>query len=84
MSDPGTVRVFVGTDCHARHEQMEFLRRNGVTFTSGNVFEDPSAHKQLISLGSKTVPTTVAGDEVIIDFDRDRLCAVLGLESAGT
>jgi glutaredoxin len=75
--------MFVGTDCHACHEQMEFLRRSGVAFMATNVYEDAPARNELVGLGSKTVPTTVVGDEVIIGFDRERLCAALGLVSEG-
>jgi glutaredoxin 3 len=51
----------------------EFLREIGVGFMVKNVAEDEEALAELERMGTSTTPVTVAGDEVIVGFDRDRL-----------
>ena len=42
--------------------------------------EDDEAMAELERLGTMTTPVTVAGDEVIVGFDREKLARVIGLE----
>ena len=51
----------------------EFLREMGVGFTVKNIAEDEDAVAELECMGTSTTPVTVAGDEVIVGFDRERL-----------
>ncbi|MDQ3285443.1 MAG: hypothetical protein M3P92_07065 [Actinomycetota bacterium] len=47
--------------------------RWGVGFMIKNVAEDEEAVAELERLGTSTTPVTVAGEEVIVGFDRERL-----------
>jgi glutaredoxin 3 len=51
----------------------EFLREKGVGFMVKNVAEDEEAVAELKRIGTTTTPVTVAGEEVIVGFDRERL-----------
>jgi len=51
----------------------EFLRELGVGFMVKNIVEDEEAVAELERMGASTTPVTVAGDEVIVGFDRERL-----------
>jgi glutaredoxin 3 len=51
----------------------EFLRERGIGFMVKNIAEDEEAVAELERLGASTTPVTVAGDEVIVGFDRERL-----------
>jgi glutaredoxin 3 len=51
----------------------EFLREIGVEFMVKNIAEDEEAVAEMERMGISTTPVTVAGDEVIVGFDRDRL-----------
>lgn len=51
----------------------EFLREIGVGFMVKNIAEDEEAVAELERVGASTTPVTVAGDEVIVGFDRERL-----------
>ncbi len=51
----------------------EFLREIGVRFMVKNIAEDEEAVAELERMGASTTPVTVAGDEVIVGFDRERL-----------
>lgn len=71
--------VYHGNNCNACHEEIEFLKYNNVEFTRKNVHEDAEARKELIALGSKTIPTTVIDKEVIIGFEVERIKDLIGL-----
>ena len=47
----------------------EFLSRAHVPFTERIVDEDDAAYDELLALGLRTVPVTVAGDRIIKGFD---------------
>ncbi len=51
----------------------EFLREIGVRFMVKNIVEDEEAVAELERMGASTTPVTVAGDEVVVGFDRERL-----------
>ena len=61
------------------HDEMEYLRHKNVPFIAKNVHTDPEARKELIALGSKTIPTTVIGNEVIIGFEVERIKELVGI-----
>ena len=71
--------VFHGQGCSACHEQMQFLTRHGISFTAKDVVSDMAARNELLSLGSKTLPTTVIDGEIIVGFDKQRLSELLGV-----
>ena len=73
------ITVYHGNGCNACHEEMEYLKHNNVTFTAKNVHDDAEARKELIALGSKTIPTTVVGNEVVIGFEIERIKELVGL-----
>jgi glutaredoxin len=50
-----------------------FLRAKGVEFSVRNIAEDDEAVAELERLGTMTTPVTVAGEEVIVGFDRGKL-----------
>ena len=51
----------------------EFLSREGYAFEARNVEEDDEAYRELMALGVRTVPVTLAGGEIIKGFDPVRL-----------
>jgi glutaredoxin len=73
------VIVYHGNGCKACHEEMEYLKHNNVTFIAKNVHDDLVARNELIALGSKTIPTTVVGNEVVIGFEVERIKELVGI-----
>ncbi len=73
------ITLYHGNNCNACHEEMEYLKYNNVHFIPKNVHEDTDARKELISLGSKTIPTTVIDGEVIVGFEIERIKELIGL-----
>lgn len=59
----------------------EFLSQAGRPFTVRNVNESLDAYDELIALGFRTVPVTVAGDRSVVGFNPEALAALLA-ESA--
>lgn len=74
------VVMFHGKGCSVCHEQMQFLESQGVSYISKDVVTDFEARDELLRLGSKTLPTSLIGGEVMIGFDKERLIEMLGLK----
>ncbi len=59
----------------------EFLSQNKIDFVERDVTADETALADLQKLRYMTTPVTVADDEVIVGFDRDKLEKVLKTRS---
>jgi glutaredoxin len=73
------VIVYHGNGCSVCHEEMEYLKHKNVPFVAKNVHNDPEARRQLIALGSKMIPTTVIGKEVVVGFEIERIKELIGI-----
>ena len=56
----------------------QFLKARQVAFEYRDVQADPTALRELMELNSRSTPTIVVGDEVMIGFDPNRLEEMLG------
>ena len=55
-------------------DAKEFLTERGFQFTEVDVGEDREAYKEMTELSEQTyVPTLVAGEEVLANFDTEQL-----------
>ena len=55
-------------------DAKEYLTERGYQFTEVDVGQDRAAYKTMTELSDQTyVPTLVAGDEVLANFDTDQL-----------
>ncbi len=55
-------------------DAKEYLHERGYKFTEIDVGQDRSAYKEMMELSDQTyVPTFVAGDKVLANFDTDQL-----------
>jgi len=55
-------------------EAKDYLTERGYQFTEIDVGEDRAAYREMKELSDQTyVPTLVAGDEVLANFDTDQL-----------
>ena len=61
----------------------EFLSREGRTFVTKNVDEDPAAYDELLARGWRTIPITVIGESLIKGFDERALKDALTKASSG-
>lgn len=74
-----TVIVYHQPDCPPCHWVMEWLDRNGVSYTVKDVVADPAAMVELQGHGARSTPTVVIGNDVFIGFEREKLSKRLGL-----
>lgn len=55
-------------------DAKEYLEEKGFKFSEIDVGQDRDAYKEMVELSDQTyVPTLVAGDEVLANFDTDQL-----------
>ena len=60
-------------------DAKEYLTEKGYRFTEINVGQDRQAYEEMKELSDQTyVPTFVAGDKVLANFDTDQLAKFLG------
>jgi len=71
---PTELRLFSREWCSWCIEAKEYLSEHGYQFTEIDVGEDRAAYQEMKELSDQTyVPTLVAGDEVLANFDTDQL-----------
>jgi glutaredoxin len=71
---PTELRLFSREWCSWCIEAKEYLTERGYQFTEIDVGEDRAAYQEMRELSAQTyVPTLVAGDEVLANFDTDQL-----------
>jgi glutaredoxin-like YruB-family protein len=59
--------------CPPCYAAKQFLTTHKIPFEYKDVQADPAALRELVELNSRSTPTIVVGEEVIIGFDPDRL-----------
>lgn len=63
--------------CPPCYAAKQFLAARNVAFEYKDVIADTGALREMVKLNSRTTPTIVVGDEVMIGFDPDRLESML-------
>ncbi len=57
----------------------EYLSQKGISYEDMNVRDNPNAAKELVMKGSRSTPTILVGETMIIGFDKEKLDKALGL-----
>jgi glutaredoxin len=71
---PTEIKLFSREWCSWCIEAKDYLTERGYQFTEIDVGEDRAAYQEMRELSDQTyVPTLVAGDEVLANFDTDQL-----------
>jgi glutaredoxin len=71
------VLLYSQPGCPPCYAAKLFLQVHEVPFEYKDVQADPVALRELMELNSRSTPTIVVGDEVMIGFDPDRLETLL-------
>ena len=68
------VTVYSQPGCPPCDWVKSYLTQRGVPFTDKDVSSDFSAQRELVGeYNSRSTPTVIVGDEIMIGFDPDRL-----------
>jgi glutaredoxin len=71
---PTEIKLFSREWCSWCMEAKDYLTERGYQFIEIDVGEDRAAYREMKELSDQTyVPTLVAGDEVLANFDTDQL-----------
>ena len=77
-SVPTEIKLYSREWCSWCMDAKEYLTERGYQFTEVDVGQDRAAYQEMKELSDQTyVPTLVAGDEVLANFDTDQLEAFL-------
>ena len=63
--------------CPPCYAAKKYLAARNVPFEYKDVQADPAALRELVKLNSRSTPTILVGEEVMIGFDPDRLESML-------
>lgn len=66
--------------CPPCYAARQFLTARNISFEYKDVQADSAALRELVRLNSRSTPTIVVGEEVMIGFDPDRLESLLTTE----
>ena len=64
--------------CPPCYAAKQFLTERNIAFEYKDVTADSGALRELVKLNSRSTPTIVVGEEVMVGFDPERLEALLG------
>jgi glutaredoxin len=68
------IKLFSREWCSWCMDAKEYLTKRGYDFTEVDVGVDRQAYQEMVDLSDQTyVPTLVAGDEVLANFDTEQL-----------
>jgi len=71
------VLLYSQPGCPPCFAAKQFLKERQVAFEYKDVQADPAALQELLDLNSRSTPTIVVGNEVMIGFDPERLETLL-------
>jgi glutaredoxin-like YruB-family protein len=71
------VTLYSQPGCPPCFAAKAFLQSRNVPFEYKDVQADPVALQELLALDSRSTPTLLVGDEVMIGFDPERLTRML-------
>lgn len=81
MKSMKRVVLYSQPGCPPCFAAKRFLAARGVDFEYRDVQADPAALRDLVALKSRTTPTIVVGEEVMIGFDPERLDSLLAAKA---
>ena len=74
------VKVYTSPSCPYCFTLKEFLKENNIKFEEIDVSKDEKAKNKVIKrTGKMEVPMIEIGDEVIVGFDREKICKALNI-----
>lgn len=76
------VKIYINDDCAYCFTLEEFLRENNIQFEAINISKDKEKISEVIKKsGEKQVPIIEIGKEIIIGFNKERICQLLNINN---
>jgi glutaredoxin len=77
------VILYSQAGCPACAAAKQFLAAQGVTYEEKDIRGDPEFLRELVDdLKSRTTPTLVVGEKVVMEFDPDKFLDAIGARSS--
>lgn len=74
------VKVYSTPTCPYCKMAKEYLDSKGIAYQNFDVSSDEAAREEMVKIsGQMGVPVIVAGKEIIVGFDKNRVNALLGI-----
>lgn len=74
------VRLFITPACPYCFTLKEFLKEHNIEFKEIDVSKDEKAREEMIKKSGKMeVPIIEIDGEIVVGFDKERICKILGL-----
>ncbi|MBW4828410.1 MAG: glutaredoxin family protein [Clostridiaceae bacterium] len=67
------ITIYTANACPYCIKTKEYLSEKGIKYDEKNVQENSQAKNELLSMGYRTVPVLIVGDEEIVGFDKSRI-----------
>ncbi len=75
------VRVFTSVSCPFCFTLKEFLKEKGIKFEEIDVSKDEKAREELIKKSGKMeVPVVEIDGQIVVGFDREKICKLLNIK----
>jgi glutaredoxin 3 len=76
------VKIYVNDDCVYCFTLEEFLRENNIEFESVNISKNKDGIEEIIKKsGEKQVPIIEIDKEIVVGFNKERICELLGINN---
>ncbi len=76
-----TIKVYSTSSCPYCYTVKAFLDEHGFDYEDVNVAEDAKAREEMINkTGQMGVPVVEIDGQIIIGFDRERICQILNIK----
>lgn len=67
------ITIYTTNACPYCIKTKEYLAEKGIKYDEKNVQENSQAKNELLSMGYRTVPVLIVGDEEIVGFNKSRI-----------
>lgn len=70
--------IYTTNSCIYCTKAKNYLSKKEIKYVEKNVQEDSMAREELLSMGYRTVPVILLGEEEIVGFDKDKIDKIIG------
>lgn len=72
------VTIYTANACIYCLKAKNYLEKKNIKYEEKNVQLDSNAREELLSMGYRTVPVILLGEEEVVGFDKQKIDKILG------